>query len=251
MSPARPRIAYLFSRYPIISQTFCDNEILGLEDAGWDLVIGSLNPPQEDFRHRRLDTLRAPVIYSPPSAVLRELEANATADKSWPQELIDDHARRLGESTRPELRCRNALGVAQAFRRLGVEHVHLHFANRAAHSAIFLTHLTGIPFSFTPQAQDFLIDIEPELLAEICREAAFVIAPCDYAKAKLGEMCPDSADKMFRVYNGIPPASYPESKPAPSEQRVRVVSCGRLIEFKGFQHLIAASALAAKQSVRV
>ncbi|MEM1297367.1 MAG: glycosyltransferase, partial [Verrucomicrobiota bacterium] len=39
--------------------------------------------------------------------------------------------------------------------------------------------------------------------------------------------------------------------PAPSEQRVRVVSCGRLIEFKGFQHLIAASALAAKQSVRV
>ena len=32
--PAQPKIAYLFSRYPVASQTFCDSEMLALEAAG-------------------------------------------------------------------------------------------------------------------------------------------------------------------------------------------------------------------------
>ena len=38
---AQPKIAYLFSRYPIASQTFCDSEILALEAAGWKGEAGS------------------------------------------------------------------------------------------------------------------------------------------------------------------------------------------------------------------
>ena len=30
-----PRLAYLFSRYPVVSQTFCDSEMLALEAAGF------------------------------------------------------------------------------------------------------------------------------------------------------------------------------------------------------------------------
>ena len=41
--PVFPKIAYLFSRYPISSQTFCDSEMLALEAAGVPLCIGSLN----------------------------------------------------------------------------------------------------------------------------------------------------------------------------------------------------------------
>ncbi|MEY4483932.1 MAG: hypothetical protein RL693_1384, partial [Verrucomicrobiota bacterium] len=29
-----PRIAYLYSRYPVVSQTFCDSEMLALEASG-------------------------------------------------------------------------------------------------------------------------------------------------------------------------------------------------------------------------
>jgi hypothetical protein len=38
---AKPRIAYLFSRYPVVSQTFCDSEMLALEVMGFELEIGS------------------------------------------------------------------------------------------------------------------------------------------------------------------------------------------------------------------
>lgn len=39
------RIGYLYSRYPVISQTFCDAEMLALERRGIELVIGSIYPP--------------------------------------------------------------------------------------------------------------------------------------------------------------------------------------------------------------
>ena len=64
-------LAYLFSRYPVVSQTFCDSEMLALEAAGRELVIGSLNRPPTSFRHERLRHLRAEVVYPPPSAVLK------------------------------------------------------------------------------------------------------------------------------------------------------------------------------------
>lgn len=54
-SAGRPRLAYLHSRYPVISQTFIDNEILGLEAAGWEVVVIALNPPKNDIRHPRLN----------------------------------------------------------------------------------------------------------------------------------------------------------------------------------------------------
>ena len=53
------RIAYLYSRYPVVSQTFCDSEMLALEGMGFDLEVVALNPPPDSFRHERLDRLKA------------------------------------------------------------------------------------------------------------------------------------------------------------------------------------------------
>ena len=45
------RLGYLYSRYPVISQTFCDAEMLALERRGIELVIGSVYPPLTSLRH--------------------------------------------------------------------------------------------------------------------------------------------------------------------------------------------------------
>ena len=45
------QLAYLYSRYPVVSQTFCDMEMLELERRGYDLVIGSVHPPLTSLRH--------------------------------------------------------------------------------------------------------------------------------------------------------------------------------------------------------
>jgi hypothetical protein len=60
------RLGYLYSRYPVLSQTFCDMEMLALERLGFSLVIGSIHPPLTSIRHPHATRLRTPVHYAPP-----------------------------------------------------------------------------------------------------------------------------------------------------------------------------------------
>lgn len=249
----RARLAYLFSRWPVLSQTFVDNEMLALEAAGWELTVAAVNPPVQDLRHARLDALRAPVLHNPPSAVRRIMEARWRDEGRWPAAIVDDYAARFGGGDESARRCRNALYFADMLPRLGITHVHGHFANQATYSALFLKALSGIGFSLTPQAQDFMVDLRsPELLSEMATQAAFLIAPCDDAQRELEARCPESAGKTVRIYNGIDPAGYAAVTRPPAESGVlRIISVGRLIEFKGFHHLLAAVAMARGTGVDV
>ena len=48
------RLGYLYSRYPVLSQTFCDAEMLELERREHEIVLGSLYPPKTALRHEYL-----------------------------------------------------------------------------------------------------------------------------------------------------------------------------------------------------
>ncbi len=235
-------LAYLFSRYPVVSQTFCDSEMMALEGLGIPLVIGSLNPPPDSFRHPRLVGREAPVFYPPPPKALESMRRAAEADGSWAPlaELAAEHEAEYGESFKSATRARNALYFGRVLQEFGVTHVHVHFANRATHTALFLKRM-GIPFSFTAHAQDFMVDLgSDELLAEMAREAEFVAGVSDFSCGLLREKCPESADKITRVYNGLDLSSFPKAGPGSGGGVLKIVSVGRLIEFKGFHHLIAA-----------
>src|SRR6266568_1503078 len=233
------RLGYLYSRYPVISQTFCDTEILALERLGIALEIGSIYPPLTSLRHEHISRLRAPIHYAPPQQILRIWEKDAKTTGKWPRELVELHERKYGSSVKAEQRARNALYFADLFTRNGVDHFHVHFANRAAHTAMFLKEISGIPFSVTAHGQDFMKDLgNDDLLREICAAAAFVAAETDYSRELLRQCCPDSAAKIHRVYNGIDLEHFPLRFPATLNPAPVIVSVGRLVAFKGFEQLI-------------
>src|SRR6266446_7543961 len=241
------RLGYLYSRYPVISQTFCDREMLALEQLGVSLEIGSVYPPLTSLRHEHITRLRAPIRYAPPQQILRIWERRAKTSGKWPAALVDLHERKYGPRFKPEQRARNALYFADLFTHNGVDHVHVHFANRAAHTALFLKEISGIPFSVTAHGQDFMTDLgNDDLLREICAAAEFIAAETDYSRELLCQRCPDSAAKIHRVYNGIdlerfPTPSYETARPeaalantfgVASYQLPRIISIGRLVAFK-------------------
>ncbi len=247
------KVAYLFSRYPVPSQTFCDTEMRALEAAGFAVEIWSCSPPTSSFRHGADERPRGPVFYAPPNAALAWEEIAARHEGRWPGALVADHAARHGERYDPARRARHAIHFASLLRRRGVEHVHVHFANRATHAALFLHALTGVPFSFTAHAQDFLVDLGSDaLLGEMCERAAFVVAVSEWSRAALVERCPPAAGKIHRVYNGLPLERWPEpAAPRGSADfaPLQIFSVGRLVEFKGFGDLIAACAVLQQRGV--
>ena len=256
------RLGYLYSRYPVISQTFCDAEMLALERRGIELVIGSVYPPLTSLRHEYIARLRAPIHYAPPQEILKILEREAKTARKWPRDLVEQHDGKYGLEAKAEQRARNALYFAEFFDRSGVDHVHVHFANRAAHTALFLKEISGIPFSVTAHGQDFMKDLGSDvLLREICAAAEFVAAETDYSRDLLRQRCPNSAAKIHRVYNGIDLERFPApgdetARSRQGEQAVvapyhlpRIVSVGRLVAFKGFDDLIDACAELARRRI--
>ena len=244
------RLGYLYSRYPVISQTFCDAEMLALERIGVDLEIGSIYPPLTSLRHEHISRLRAPVHYAPPQKILRIWEENAKTTGEWPDELVERHEQKYGRQMKAEQRARNALYFAELFTRSGVDHFHVHFANRAAHTALFLRKISGIPFSVTAHGQDFMKDLgNDDLLREICAAAEFVAAETDYSRDLLRQRCPDSASKIHRVYNGIDLERFPIPLLPTANSEPRIVSVGRLVTFKGFEQLIDACAELGRRGV--
>src|SRR6266478_5843033 len=244
------RLGYLYSRYPVLSQTFCDAEMLALERLGFELEIGSVYPPLTSLRHEHIACLRAPIQYAPPQEILKLSERNAKTDGKWPRDLVERHERKYGASGKAAQRARNALYFADHFRRRSVDHVHVHFANRAAHTAMFLKEISGIPFSVTAHGQDFMKDLgNDDLLREICAAAEFVAAETDYSRELLCQRCPDSAAKIYRVYNGIDLGRFPDPPSATANSTPRILSVGRLVAFKGFEQLIRACAELARRGV--
>lgn len=239
------KLGYAYSRYPVLSQTFCDTEMIELERRGHEIVLASLYPPKTEIRHEYLARMRARVQYAPDKHALEKLVRVAKKKGRWPEALVAEHERKYGPDYKAALRARNALFFADVFERAGVRHAHVHFANRAAHTALFLKAISGITFSITAHGQDFMTDLgSAELLREICNGAEFVAAETNYSRDLLAAQCPESAAKTFRVYNGIDLAKFP-APPAVMTRRegpIRIVSIARLVAFKGFDVLLDACA---------
>ena len=247
------KVAYLFSRYPVPSQTFCDTEMRALEAAGAEVEIFSCSPPTTSFRHGADERPRGPVFYAPPGKALKWGEAAAKQEGRWPGAMVADHAARYGERYDPVRRARHAVYFANLFRRRGIQHFHVHFANRATHAALFIHALTGLPFSFTAHAQDFLVDLNNDaLLGEMCARATFVVAVSEWSRRELGRRCPQAEAKFHRVYNGLPLDRWPVTDDSGTGfTPLRILSVGRLVAFKGFDDLIGACAGLKKNGDRV
>jgi glycosyltransferase involved in cell wall biosynthesis len=240
--PERVRLAYLYSRYPVLSQTFCDTEMLALERLGFSLVVGSIHPPLTSIRHPHAGRLQAPIHYAPPSPILRLWEEKIREENRWPEALIAAHEQKYGSGVKAVTRARNATYFAELFARNKIDHFHVHFANRAAHTALFLKAMTNIPFSITAHGQDFMADLgNDDLLREICDAAEFVAVETEYSRNLMAQRCPGSAGKIHRVYNGMDLTNFLQPAPTvPTTGPVEILSVGRLVAFKGFEYLIEA-----------
>ena len=144
------------------------------------------------------------------------------------------------------LRLYQAIYVGSRLQKLGINHVHAHFAGMAARTAFWINKFFGIRFSFTAHANDIFAPQEFEIgLGKLIGAASAVVAVSDYAANFLKERFSANAAKIHRIYNGLDLSRFKRADFASAVPAI--VSIGRLIDKKGFADLIRACDLLKKR----
>jgi glycosyltransferase involved in cell wall biosynthesis len=240
VSPEGPSVAYVLKRYPRYSETFVVNEILELERAGARLQIFSLRHTEDGHFQDAISRVRAPVTYLA-STGLKAAELWATMNRvraalpgAWRamEALHDLEARHLYQ----------ALRLAEEARRLGITHLHAHFATEATTIARAASRIAGIPYSFTAHAKDiFHESVDAAELGRKIGDACAVVTVSDFNRRYLERFDSVDSGSIVRIYNGLDLDRFQFSDPA--TRSPFVLAIGRLVPKKGFACLIDACAL--------
>lgn len=242
-----PRVAYVVSRFPRLTETFVVDEALAVVAAGADVRLHPLHRERADVVQPTVAALEGRVRYrrlgSP--AVLAGALAGVAR---WPGAVT----RALTTIVRDTRRSRRllvgalvafpfAVDLARRLRADGVDHVHCHFATHPAAVGWVVHRLTGVPFSFTAHGSDLHRD--RAMLATKVADAAFVVTVSESNRAVIVDECgPAAAAKVHVVRCGVDRAQLPR-RPAlvPTGSGLRRVCCvGTLHEVKGQAVLVEA-----------
>lgn len=240
------KIAYILKMYPRFSETFIVNEIVALEKLGVDIRIYSLRKPDDGRFHAKLAQVKAQVVYVPnyPQLEMPRIEAaHQQVAQAFPERYAATrcYTERRGHDAALK-RFLQAGYVAGHLLANPVDAVHAHFATSATRVANLVWRMTGVPYSVTTHAKDiFHESVNPGSLRGKLRDARFVATVSAFNHSHLTEIMGDTSADIRTLYNGIDLRHFrPPTRPT---ERPRILAVGRLIEKKGFHHLIDACAL--------
>jgi colanic acid/amylovoran biosynthesis glycosyltransferase len=247
-------VGYVLRRFPCLSEAWIAEEMIELERQGVRLTIFAMVRPDEPATHGFLDELEARVIYLPrrpryePLRVCRALFRTLRQDRNaWMRaaRASREHRQLFGRR-----RLLLATVLHDELRRAGIDHVHIHFANKAARLASLVRRMGGPSYSVTTHAKDIWHrKVRTEDLREVLGKASFVATVSEenrrHLAAALGRpgdvhVVSSSAD-LSRL--GQPRRKQPESG--------AVVAVTRFVPKKGLNDLIEACGILAHRSLPV
>ncbi len=273
----RAKVAYVMNGYPRLSETFITHEIHQLERLGLGLRLFSVKRENEPIVHPVVAAIRAPLTYLPKATSLSGTTLAGWLIDNLPRfwrahgAVVAQHPlrwaaalgsalalawRHRGPDHRGQTRLRKVFIkeflqageiAAEVLRAGDVGHLHGHFCHGVTTITWLASRMTGLGYSFTAHAKDiYQAELNPGQLLERKLGGARFVATCTCANAEvLRGRHPRPCD-VHTIYHGLdtdfftPALQRPLVAPGTAPL---ILSVGRFVEKKGFDHLIEACAL--------
>jgi len=248
---SRPKLAVAVKGWPRLSETFIAQELVALEEAGYELELWSLRFPTDTKTHPLHDRLKAKVHYLPEylhqeplrvaKGLLRSMMRRGfwAACGTWLKDLRRDR-------TRNRVRRFGQACVLATELNPDIDALYAHFMHTPASVARYAAILRGMPWSVSAHAKDIWTSPEWEKREKLqaATHGAEFLATCTGVGAEHLAGLADRPDRVELIYHGLDLTRFPEP-PATRDHNgpVNFLSVGRLVEKKGFDRLIAALAL--------
>ncbi len=240
------RLAYIMSRFPVVTETFILYELRQIEAAGLKVDVYPLRRVKYKAIHAEAEQLLDQIKVLPHISfdVLRDsfamlAKAPLLFFSTWFHAIISN-AGRMKFLAAALLYFPKFAAMALRMQRDGIRHVHAHFAGHPALAAWVINRLTGIGYSFTAHGSD--IHVQQEMLEEKLDAAAFAITVSDYNRTFMAEKTrADLADKIRVIRCGVDLKVFAGGEALCSTDHTFTLLCvGALREVKGHRYLIEA-----------
>jgi glycosyltransferase involved in cell wall biosynthesis len=241
----RPRVSYVMSRFPKLTETFVLYEILALEKLGIDVRIYPLMRERQAVSHPEVAKLLPRVRYlrfvSLP-IVRAQIHFLRRKTAAYLRALWDVLTGTWGSANF----FFGALGIfpkvvrfAYEMEKGGTGHIHCHFASHPAVAGFIIHRLTDIPFSFTAHGSD--LHVERRFLNQKVREAAFVVTVSAYNKELIVRECgEDIREKIHVIHCGVDPDVFQRRPHRMNQGPARLLCVASFEEVKGHEYLVEA-----------
>lgn len=239
------KVAYIVSGFPTLYETFVLYDMLVMEDLGVSIELYPLRRSHTQVVHPEAQRWIECAHYHPYLS-LKILRAQWRFLRRDPIKYLKLWAEVLRGTWASANYFLAAIAIfpksvlyADEMSRLGIVHVHAHFANHPAVSAFIVHRLTGVPFSFTARGSDVLLD--RHMLKEKIEAADFALAvSSDLKRTMVGECGPRLRDKIHVIRGGVDVDRLTPPPARRSAGPLRILCVARFEEVKGHTHLVEA-----------
>ena len=247
-------IAYLCSEYPAISHTFIYREIESLRKAGMIVHTASIHKPTNlkvMTSDEQMEAEKTFMVLSQPIPLI--LSAHLHCLQKSPigyLRMAGGAIKLLTKGPKSPVKALAYFAEAgiliQWLHRLGISHIHEHFANPTAIVAMLIKIYGGINYSLSVHGPDIFYRVDSAMLEEKVQEAAFIRCISHYCLSQIMRISePAKWDKFYIVRCGVNPDLY-SVREEPRNAIPNILCVGRLVPAKG-QHILLEACRVLKQ----
>ncbi len=229
------KIAYLLKYFPKLSESFVLNEIIGLMNLDNEILIFSLNYPEDSILHEdvnRYDLLERTFYYKRD----RLFEEGKLQVLTFLLEGILYDMARGRFSKRDLIKNFKLAYFAAQMKTGGIKHIHSHFADMAD-IALKLATMLDVPYSITSHAYDIYMDPDFIKRKGTLEKAAALVTISEYNKAHFEKN--GIKNDIEVIHCGIDLTGFDPGEDTASE-KINILTTARLVEKKGIEYLIKA-----------
>jgi glycosyltransferase involved in cell wall biosynthesis len=247
------KVAYILDSFPNVSETFISDEIYSVVQAGIDCRIFALRRGKATVVHPRAQSLieAGKVQYLRTPTAVETVTSIAHIGVRNPNATMRVLMLAIGAGRRRWI-AREAASLAAEVVKFRCTHLHAHFADRAAQTAMWVHRWTSIPFTFTTHGYD-VFQQPPTNLDELVNEAQNMVCISNFNRNYLASSFALDQRKLEVIHCGIYLDDFEGQTQVPTidKESVHLLCVARLVNEKGHSYLFQAIRLLRESGIPV